>query len=382
MNITIAERLRPFSHLPGTQLMLPGTPYLFQIYPSFVVIFDLSGAYPRKIYELIPEIKGPVEKFTVMLDLEKFCLFVWGHSCEGYFRYRIHATADFHWYITMESIPSDGMRWNTPKNMLWVKKKETSDWILLKEKVFSKDIIAVEPLKEMDACIPIKTMSRLSLGNNKTQDWEMVRRRLDLTEILPVWLRLGQTVPFIEKEFSLAEGTTQLLLDCQNFITHRKKELISPTFLKLFNAGFQSILSPRLEDSDYQGLGLTPVSSENLSPLILLSCGADLIRSLFLFTNEEKTEILPALPPEFHCGRVLQEQIDDLAFVDFEWSKKTIRRMVIRALKSGTLNLSFSKSVKRLRLRNHKQDRGKVCSCPLLLAIEQGNTYLLDNFEK
>ncbi len=78
--ITIANRLRPFSHTPGTQCLIPGTTKVLTAYPTRI---EIDG----EAQEL--EVTGPVEKFLVQQDLEKGCVTVEGHAASGFFRHVI-----------------------------------------------------------------------------------------------------------------------------------------------------------------------------------------------------------------------------------------------------------------------------------------------------
>jgi hypothetical protein len=60
---------------------------------------------------------------------------------------------------------------------------------------------------------------RLSLGNHKAQDWDLVCRRLDLKEILPTWKRLGELTPFSESN----QGN-DLLAEVARLIEQRDKD--------------------------------------------------------------------------------------------------------------------------------------------------------------
>ncbi len=91
MLIEIAERFRPFVHVPGTFCILPFTTLTFRIYPAYVEVFDLSSSVPALVAEFPIKIQGPVKKFTVLQDMERGCLKVFGEGVQGYFRYRIES---------------------------------------------------------------------------------------------------------------------------------------------------------------------------------------------------------------------------------------------------------------------------------------------------
>lgn len=186
---------------------------------------------------------------------------------------------------------------------------------------------------------PILFHERLFLGCTKKQEWELMKRRFDPCELFPLWFQLGQME---------ARGHFSLLDECQK-VLHTPEKIV-PTFMKLLRVGFEEMMVPRRTDSDFQGLCEDSVEGD---VAILLSEGSRLIRSLFL----EGEQILPHLPPEFHCGRLLTESIE------IEWSKKQVRRVVVHS--STEPKLHFSKNIKRYRVTK----KGEML-------------YLLDRFEK
>jgi len=188
------------------------------------------------------------------------------------------------------------------------------------------------------------------LGNHKAQDWDLVNRRCDLVEILPFWLRLGQLVPQLNQEGS---GGTLSLLDN---LSH------------LYQAGFEGMLSTRLEDADHQGFNLPEVSGGN--PLMLLSEGAKKIRDQFVNFGPDSIEILQT---EFHAGRFLEIN----SVLDIEWSKKQIRRVVYRSKDSKTTVFRFPKKIKSFRLNKQKRVLNGDA-----LHLEPDTIYFFDNFMK
>jgi hypothetical protein len=102
-----------------------------------------------------------------------------------------------------------------------------------------------------------------------------------------------------------------------------------------------------------------------------------MIRSLFFIQNERRVQFLPHLPISFHAGRFLGLQCPGIGRVDFEWSKKLLKRVLICANTSGEVLLELQKEIETFRVNKKKKiKRGE----PLLL--EAGKTYHLDRFEK
>lgn len=222
-----------------------------------------------------------------------------------------------------------------------------------KKNVFPIEKAFISPSKE-----------RLSLGSHKALDWELVKRRRDLSEIFPAWFRLGQMVPDIPL---VREGVAGLLKKCD------KLEVI-PQFLSLFLAGFHGILAPRLVDDDHQGI-IETEKDVALCPLGLLTEGSKLIRSLFFEEKKEGFVFLPTLPPQFHSGRFTNFSTSRGDVIDLEWSKKLLRHAVIFPSMTHEVRFFFQKSLKSFR------EKGKRHSVEEPFLLEAGKKVYLDRFE-
>lgn len=354
MRITIAERLRPYSHTPGVWVPLPRSSLEVQVFPAFIRIRDLSEAYPRDLGEVSVAILGPVDQFTVVLDLERGLIRVWGKSLGGFFRYRLSAVSSARSIsIVIEKSPSEGLHFSESSLIFLI--KESSD-------------------------IELQEKERLSLGNHKAQDWDAVCRRLNPIEFFPVWYRLGRLVP--EVSFQPDLGMSLLLKKCEHAIQAGAPEHILSHFRTLFRVAFTGIMSPRLTDEYHHGIPIPkPDSSVKNSPLFLLKKGSELIRRLFLDVSGNNVHFLPAIPPEFHCGRFLQVTCGSLGEVDIEWTKKNMRQLIFRAASDETLIFHFPYGIKKFRLRHGDKDRGEYLSCGGELKVCQGNHYFFDNFQ-
>lgn len=350
MRIQIANKLKPFSHEAGTFLLLPGSQLRFQIFPVCLKVCDLSQPIPKPIEEISLPIVGPVDEFTIQLDIEKGFIHVWGTSSLGYFRYRIHSVA------------------NEP------------DWRLIVEKSPDEKLKEIKPFSNELLYKPAERRERLTLGSHKKQDWTMVLRRKNVTEIFPYWFSLAQMFCSMPIHAPL-QGTAALLENCQHEISQDDPTVRLKSFQSLFAVGFEGLLSPRLIDEQYHGFSFPPISDQKLSPLILLTEGAKLIRTLFIENRGGEIQILPHLPTQFHCGRMTNLVCEDIV-IDLEWSKKEIRRMILRPLRSCEVHLSFPKGVKTYRLRQDKKERGFKINCNESIALESRNIYFLDHFKR
>src|SRR5579872_2254383 len=165
MHIEIAERLHPFSHLPGTRCLLPKSNWQLHIFPTLVCLKD------KDELKIILDLVGPVKNFTVEQDLEKGHVSVFGKTAEGFLRYRL-MQSEKAVEIHFEKLPNGTMHIDLPSGKILVKENQI------------QRICASLP------CALDVPPENLSLGMHRSQDWEMVSRRGDLREILPIWFRL------------------------------------------------------------------------------------------------------------------------------------------------------------------------------------------------
>ncbi|MEI8365387.1 MAG: hypothetical protein WCF65_03120 [Parachlamydiaceae bacterium] len=344
MLIKIAERLRPFSHQPGTPVVLPGSTLRLKVYPERVVVENIAGPVPVAVETLSFHVEGPLEQFTILQDLEKGCVVVWGHGPLGFVRYRLHASK------------------NGTKVLCYREKGLAQETSVIAEEVFS-----------------MPEVETLSLGNHKGQDWALIRRRMNMEEILPLWHRLGQLVP--SQQHNPQPDETSLFAKLRHTIGSSSPEQILPCFRDIFLAGFEGSLSPRLTDEDHQGICQGPIIAAD-SPVDLLVEGAALIRSLFVQHTGTTIALLPALPPSFHCGRLVNVACQAAGKLSIEWSKKDPRCVTFSATEDQVLTFRFSQEKTRCRLRTSHKDRGIEFLSNSHLQVIAGQHYWFDNFKK
>lgn len=350
MRITIAERLRPFSHRPGAPCLIPGSALQVEVFPARLRVARLQGLKPLLLHELVLPLQGPMRQFTTQVDLEKGFLKVWGFCLEGFFSYRLRA---FQGRLELEVEKG-------PKGL-----QALHGWSL-----------------EDDSCQAVELpLRRLSLGSHRKQDIDFLWANRDWTTLLPLFLRSSDYFSIEESCLSYEEGPFALLSACHE-AWHRAHDQLYPSMEAFFLAALHGMCCPRLVDEQYQGI-VFPVAhvSSNLSPLELLKAGASFLHSLFLHDDDEGLHLLPALPPQFHCGRYTGV-CSTWGMVDLEWSKKTIRRVCFRSFKEGAIKLSCYRGVTSFRLRRNVCERGTRCFVDQALPIEEGQVYLLDRFEK
>lgn len=265
-----------------------------------------------------------MKDFTLLQDLEKNCVFIFGKAQEKFFRFCLQA--------------SDG-------------------GFILSGKTREKQFFPFSLAFHLPA-----VWERLSLGSHKAQDWDLVLRRADLKEILPVLFGLGQKIPLIAPE--AVAGTMHLLNEAQ--------------LQEFCLAAFSEILVPRL--SDEQHLGLAVAEKVPGNPFFLIQEAFKFIRALFFRQNERRLEFLPSLM--FFEGRLIHLQVPGVGEIDLEWASKQIRRVVIRASCSGDVVLVFQKEIRCFRVRTSSALRGKKHFVSEPLFLEAKKTYFLDCFQK
>lgn len=281
---------------------------------------EVVRAFPTRIEvggEVYPlPLTGPVSGFTLEQDLERNAVFVFGKAKEGFYRICIKAFDRGFMIRGERGIDFD-------------------------ETLFREISLYIAPHVE-----------RLSLGSHKQLNWDRIRTAGGLGEQLPVLYCLSQKIPRIAPaSYPMPEALSTLL-----------------------KVGFHGILVPRLRDDEYQGLiPDTPVSGD---PAWLIQEGGKRIRSLFFEQKDRRLALLPKLPTELHQGRFIGLQVPGVGTLDFEWSKKMLRRAVFRVTTSGEVILELQKALHRFRCG------GKVHSATEPLLLEAGKTYLLDRFQK
>lgn len=325
--VKIAQRYHPFSHRPGTLCFLPGSTIALVCFPTLVRIFDYSNSDPVHIQDYRLPHQGPCTEFTVQQDLEKMCVKIWGFSSTGYFQYRCVPISEAP-YIIFD--------------------------------------------KESKPCIEAPT-ERLSLGESKAQDIELIHRRQDLKEILPIWLRLGLTLPIALSDLP---NNPSLLTECYQ----ASKETIYPSLLALFKAGFSSLFFPRARDTDLQGYQFHPVA-EGVHPIQILRQGVPLIRELFCRSSADGITIFPNRPNDFHSGRYIGIPCHPFGVLQIEWSSHLLKKLILTSTSHLPLTFHLPKEIKRMRIRTSESKEVKWISSTSSIDIVPGSQYFLDRFE-
>ena len=354
MKIEIVQKYAPFSCIPGESVLIPGSRCKVKVYPARIEFFGITTL----IVDI--EVEGPVSNFTIMQDLERRWVRVFGHFLGGFLSYRIFVQAGAI-ALLVERSPPEGVSFHVEGNKKFLRRKE----------VLSLPLSSTE-IAEM-------AVEKISLGSHKAQDWQRIHRRLSLEEILPLWFQIGQLYP---RERWPEVGVYRLLSKCEGLLLRKEKGKIGDILLHLFQAGFSGLFSPRVHDTQYQAFCRKGEAvSPEISPFMVLRGGADVIRSLFFQRVGESYLILPCLPPKLHAGRMVGIRENKLR-LDIEWSKKRIRNMILRPLQDHSCAFTFPSWVKSFRLRRSQRDFGQQMSSHTTLSLQARCIYLLDRFER
>lgn len=330
-------------------------------YPAKLTLENLSTFGAGDVLTLFPKIKGPLKSFTVMQDLEKGWVRIFGLGKEGYFSYRLVAFAR-EIILFVERCSEEGLFFDFEGETRHLQRKESL--------IIAKAAPLFSPLP----------LEKMHFGSSKKQDWSLVKRRLSLEEILPIWFQLGKQIP--KQHLMLECGTARYLKICQEHITQKNRNHIGEAFLELFKMGFEGILAPRLVDTDYQSVFLDEKIPKEASSLFLLEQGARLIRKLLVDVQEKEIAILPCLPKEIHAGRFIGVECHAGLSMDLEWSKKLIRRLILYPRQDQAILLTFQRPIQSFRLRKGRKGRGQMISVGTSLELEKERLYILDRFQK
>ncbi|MEM8628797.1 MAG: hypothetical protein AAGF04_01810 [Chlamydiota bacterium] len=204
------------------------------------------------------------------------------------------------------------------------------------------------PLEEIPVYSVPKNREKLSLGVHKKQDIEAIRRRGDLQEILPIWHGIARLYP-------------------------REKEAIFSDlslFYRTFWAEFGGIFCPQ-EDPF-----LLKIPQKISQPF---SYGSQLISSLFFQQKGNTLHFLPKM--QFPFGKMTGIEAEKIGILDFAWSKKKVRKVVLRATTSTEITLRVS-GMRHFRLFENQKLHTKKMLLTRAIEIAKGRLYVFDRFER
>ncbi len=337
MLIKIAQRYKPYSHTMEIFVLIPKTNKSILVFPTCLQFEDQQISF---------SLQGPFKDFTCQQDLERGSILIYGKSRQGFFRFEIKV--------------KEG------KIVLLIKKVPPHIFYILND-------IEKPLLSKQEVVLPLvstvyekQTQERLFLGCSKAQDWDLILRREEASEIFPFWHKLAAFIPSIEK-------TDPFFEECEDLILKKKKQEALYFLKNCFLQGFKDLLHPTVEDHKKQKL----FSAFAHDPLLIVSKGRELIRKLFFQYKQNELYLLPCLPSSFICGKMTDVFIEDIGVLDFEWSKGFLRRMVLRSHTKRTLQFVLQRELKSFRFQKDKRESGEKT-----LFLEKNEVYYFDRFEK
>lgn len=340
LSIKIANRFKPFSHKYGTKATLPLSSYSLEAFPSFIRVSKEEEA----VLEINFSIKAPVLSFTVMQDIEKAKLYIYGVGGDGYFRFSFwHSNENLHLKLERSHF-------------------EITYAIQKIEKLsFCSELEGVLNVKDellfatSEKALSLETLERLSFGSHKKQDMALIQRRNDPKEYLPLWFALGQRM----------KGA--------------KPQNVSKVPIEMLKRDFEMSYCDLFAKSNLElkHLGI----STDKQPISLYE-GYEFIRALLVYEESGVYHILKQMPHMFDCGRVCDLKLEEGIFIDLEWSKKSIKKLHIKSSRKTSILLSFHKTLKACRETSVSLvKRTRVLEEDILVSLKTGKT-VFDRFQK
>ena len=355
MRIKIDQKYAPFTHVPGSFLMIPKSMYRMQVFPTKLCIEHVDT---KKVTELDVLITGPIKNFTVICDLEKGCVRISGTSIEGYFYYAIFAgkkSIDLH----VKRSPKEGMTFRIGSKEHHLSSKETHS-------IIKENSISLTETKE-----------RISFGNFKQQDFDKIKSRQDISEIIPLLMFYERYLPQKIKPLDIS---IPLMDELERFIAAKDRMKLEQAILNIFNVHFDGIFTTVFHDKNHLGL-TAAIDSMGINSFIILKRLIDLLKSLFIQVDGNNINILPVLPVSFHAGRYTDINAGDIS-VGIEWSKKLIKKMEVSSKIAGEYKLHLQRGIKSYRIRKNTKERGIKMRVSNSLMIPNEGILYLDRFEK
>lgn len=361
MSLTIAARLRPYSHRLGVCAPIPLSNLFCQCYPTLwkiALIGQKTGQGLELQFQPPSTNPGPSSGFTVALDLERPGLLIWQNTPSGFQKLRLH--------VDHEGLLLTALRGGVSALI-------NGATVTLQ----SKESVLLMP-KERFTCALDTPFERLSLGSHTAQEIVPFSVKRDLFALLPMWMRLGALMP---SKTPLYSGTAALLQKMA-FNPHESQagKAYEENLHTLLRTGFFDLFMPRLTDNEYQGDGFPPPDPLE-DPCVLLTEGSKRLRAAFLQTVGSTLHILPQLPSIFHAGRLLDAACGEMGTLSFEWTKRCIRQMRFTAKQDGSLRLKLPAEIRRFRLRYGGTSHRTCYAADTELFFCLGQNLFFDRFE-
>lgn len=355
--LEIRDKGTVFSHEPGVKTLIPRTFLALEAFPARLRIFSLKGDFEEVLdFEGL----GKLKDFTVLTDWKKGFCQVSGKSANGFFRYRVGVNEDASLELFFDKLPDlelPGLGLSLLHNG--------------KPATFQQKQSLLFPL----SAVGNKVKTELSFGNHKEHQWPLLKRREDLSEILPFWFRAGALLPTREEK---PFNKPSMLESLENAFSKSRTQ-IETTFIELFQAGFEGMLVPRAKDEEYRGFKLPPVAASE-SPLDILSFGKKKIEEMAIAQIGDDFYFLQHMPSGLPCGKLVHFPIKEGEFF-FEWSKGVARRLFIDLKEPLTTQLHF-KGIRSYTLSRSIRGKKQLIKNGQAIHLDKPGWYFLDHFQK
>lgn len=329
---TICQSYTPFTNIPGTPCLLPGTDVYVVAYPTKIEVYGFDEKL--RAIATIYNHGGMVEKFQVLLDLKRGIILVEGKAPSGFYRVEI-----------------------TPGE-LCVKKGKVE----LDVTQFECKVLALASFEQL-------SQETLSFGVHKALLWQKVEERMAIQELLPLFYAATRFYNEVG-----AESNTQLA----NLDSITSPASLEKAIQCFFKTGFHGLFVPTQLDKKFSGHTVVP---SHLPGAVILGTLHQKIRAFFIQESAQLLTLLPRLPKSIIAGRFINCCLMKGHKLSFEWTKGKLRRLVIEAKAEDNLFIA-SQELVRCRIRKSKSESGKVISLQSSLHLQTGISYLLDKFEK
>lgn len=291
MQLGRLEAQRPYSHHPGVLIPIPGTHWIAQCYPK---LLSLLGPKGERVTLSVP-IEGLVTDWRVQLDLERGEIRQWGK-----------ADTFFEWRLSLEEgqIRVQGLRrWDWKESLAEV----SGEW---------------------------KRREVTQFGEHALLDTSRWGPSISLGKIFPSWHALGASLEVQEK----IDQELSLLGSAARALNELRPEAFASAMRTLWHCGLGSMFAPMDRDALHWGSPLPPVEGSSWE---ILSRGSQLIRHAILQVRDFSAWALPCLPRELPSGRLFQARWPGVGWIDLEWTKHSVRRLLLTCEHTAEVHLEM-----------------------------------------
>jgi hypothetical protein len=340
-----------FTHRPGTMIYLAGSSHAVQVYPAALRIFACRTYGLELVKEVsFPEF-GPLSDWVVFIDSLHQFIQIQGRSKGGFVRYRV--------YTTEEGIflkPSTGTI-----------------------KIANNGILS--EIGKSEECSLVKTSCslprfptpRLLLGCQKAPNWDRIAEMPSMQEVLPLWYQVSPP----SGDLSLSSSATLFGSIVEAFQKKCTTDFLSAIHT-FFRVGIEGFFVPKRHDTLFLGYK-DPILPDELLLSQLHPSISFIIRSLFIAEEGNSITLLPRLPKELVCGRLVHETLLSGHQIDIEWRKGKVRRVLLHAAHDGVITIKTGAKTASIRSL-HPASRKKPFFVGQEIEVIGGKQYLLDHF--